>query len=174
MIKAFNRSYDIMSWGISYPIHYSKSEEQLEQEASVIISLNEGYQIYNMQSPNNTVDDPSKIKEWGKVAKFVKDRKEYVHGVAFLKDIALLYSTKSFYNSCDDVDRIYLRNCPYSMDYQGVLFSLLDNGRMVETIFEDTLPNLNEYKLLVINNVNELKESSISAILNYAKNGGMF
>lgn len=172
LIKAFNRSYDIMSWGISYPIHYSKSEEQLEQEASVIISLNGGYQIYNMQSPNNTVDDPSKIKEWGKVAKFVKDRKEYVHDVTFSKDIALLYSTKSFYNSCDDVDRIYLRNCPYSMDYQGVLFSLLDNGRMVETIFEDTLPNLNEYKLLVINNVNELKESTIATILNYAKNGG--
>ena len=57
IMQSFGRYWDIMSWGISFPVHSAKSAVQLCREAAVVLSLGGGFQIYNMQSPQRTVMD---------------------------------------------------------------------------------------------------------------------
>ena len=57
LMQSYGRNWDIMSWGISYPVHHVKSAVQLQQEAAVIMALGGGFQIYNMQDPQGTVKD---------------------------------------------------------------------------------------------------------------------
>lgn len=170
VMAMFDRPWDIMSWGISFPIHYMKSALMLEQEASIILSLGGGFQIYNMQDPKNTVMDEWGIQMWKEVSNFVRNREKACHHGKPIEDVAFIYSVSSYYASLDK--DLFLRNCPYNLDLYGNLLNVLDRGKSVSFIHEDKDTDYSKYSLICISNSKELKGKTIEKLEQYVSNGG--
>ncbi len=170
IMQAVGIPFDIMSWGISFPVHYPKNAIQLCQEASVIISLGGGFQIYNMQSPQNTVMDEWAIGEWAKVSAFVKERQPYCQFSSPISDVGVLYSSKAYYKQTDGIFNV---NSKYNEDYSGVLTALLDTGYSVSTIIaEKENIDFSSYKTIAVSNTNYLDNGVIERLITYVKDGG--
>lgn len=125
IMQSFERNWDIMSWGISFPIHHVKSAVQLCQEAAIILSLGGGFQIYNIQSPQKLVMDEWAIPIWAEVAKFCRDRQPYCQGAKIYPDVGILYSPKAYY---DKLVTPFERDCKYNRELQGILTLICDLG----------------------------------------------
>ena len=169
VMAMFSRPWDIMSWGISFPIHYMKSALTLKQEASIILSLGGGFQLYNMQDPVNTVMDEWGIPMWAEVSSFVKKHEGICHHGKAIEDVGFLYSVSSYY---DCLDTTFSRDCPYNFDLYGNLINVLDCGKSVSLIHEDKEIDYSKYSLICVSNSTCLKENTISKLLEYASNGG--
>ncbi len=165
------RNFDIMSWGISFPVHHEKSAIQLEQEASCILSLGGGFQIYNMQDPTNVCLNPKAISTWGEIGNFCRDREKYCYGGAFTPDLGLYYSVASYY---DRLDVPYLRECAYNFELYGSLLGFLDKGSSASFESEERLTEdvLGRYPRFALSNITAIDEAKIKMLLGYAYKGG--
>lgn len=172
IMQCFGRNWDIMSWGISFPVHFSKSAVQLCQEAAVIISLGGCYQVYNMQSPQKTVMDESAIPTWAEVSRFCKDRKEYCHNATIKPDLGLLYSPVG--HRASDYKETFSKFNPYNNEFSGLVQAFCDTGRSVSVIHGDRVEEmeLDKFRTIVISNQSAIEEKAKAALLAYAKNGG--
>lgn len=172
MMAMFERNWDLMSWGISFPVHHSKSAIQLIQEAACSLSIGGGFQIYNMEDPTNVVVEPKAIDTWAEVSKFVHDRKQYCYGGEFVPDLGLLYSVSSYYES---LETIFNRDCPFNEEFNGTMLALLDQAVSVNVISEEKLTPeiLKKYPRFALANTLTLPNSIINMLLEYAKNGGL-
>ncbi len=171
IMQSFGRNWDIMSWGISYPVHHIKSAAQLCQEASAIISLGGGFQIYNMQSPDKTVMDEWAIPIWAEVAEFVRERQPYLQNSKPIADIGVLYSPKAYYGK---LERLFFRDCEYNMEVNGIIGALCDLGHSVTAIHAERTNEINlaEFKSIVVTNSSALESGVKEKLLDYANNGG--
>ncbi len=169
VMQASERNWDIMSWGISFPVHYCKSAVQLCQEAAVIISLGGGFQIYNMQSPQKTVMDEWAISEWAKVAQFVRERQPYCQNSCIVPDLGILYSRDAYYST---VDGLFFRDCSYNMELYGLLTACCDIGRSASVILAEKDIKFEDYKTIVVSNLTVLEEDAKVKLLAYLENGG--
>ncbi len=169
IMQSFGRNWDIMSWGISFPVHYSKSAVQLCQEAAVIMSLGGGFQIYNMQSPQRTVMDEWAISEWAKVAEFVRARQPYCQNSEILPDVGILYSKAAYY---DSFKGLFYRDCPYNMELYGLMTALCDVGRSVSVILSERDIDYSAYKTVVVSDMGVIEPEVKQKLLVYLKNGG--
>ncbi len=173
IMQSFGRNWDIMSWGISFPVHYVKSAVQLCQEAAVILSLGGGFQIYNMQSPQKVVMDEWAIPNWAETAKFCRDRQPYCHGGEILPDVGILYSAAAYY---DKNKRLFFRDCEYNMELYGILTAFCDLGRSVSVVLSERAVkgdvNLSEYSTLVVSNLTALEKGMKEKLLAYVAAGG--
>ncbi len=167
-----NRNWDMMSWGISFPVHHSKSTVQLKQEAACTLAIGGGFQIYNMQDPTSVVVEPKAIATWAEVSQFVHDRKEYCFGGDFIPDLGLLYSVSSYYKS---IDTVFNRECPFNEEFNGTLLALLDQSASVNVVSEEKLSKeiLTKYPRFAVGNVLSLPNNIIEMLLEYASNGGI-
>lgn len=172
IIQSFGRNWDLMSWGISYPVHHVKGAVQLMQEAAAVISLGGGFQIYNMQSPQNTIMDEWAISSWAEVSRFVRERKQFCRGAKVLPDVGIVYSVKGYYNNLSE--SLFFRDNAYNMELYGVLLSLCDSGRSVSAVNSERIAetDLSEYKLLVVTNTAVLEEGLAETLREYVQNGG--
>lgn len=172
IIQAFGRPWDLMSWGISAPVHHVKSAVQLEQEAAIIIALGGAYQVYNMQSPKNTVHDEWAIPMWKELSEFVRSRREFCHHGVVIPDVGMIYSAKAYYACMNNA--IFNRNNTYNNEFYGVMLSLCDSGRSVSAVLAENIDNikLSEYKTLVITDFDDLEEGVQEKLLQYAAEGG--
>ena len=172
LMTMFNRNWDMMSWGISFPVHHSKSAIQLKQEAACTLAIGGGFQIYNIQDPTNVVVEPKAIATWAEVSKFVHERKEYCFGGEFIPDLGLLYSVSSYYES---IDTIFNRECKFNEEFNGTLLGLLDQSASVNVISEEKLTSeiLAKYPRFAVGNVLTLPKNIIKILLDYASNGGI-
>ncbi len=171
IMQSFGRNWDIMSWGISYPVHHMKSAAQLSQEAASIISLGGGFQIYNMQSPDKTVMDEWAIPIWADVARFCRERQPYCQNTKQIPDIGVIYSPLAYY---DKLERLFFRDCDYNMEVNGMVGALCDLGHSVSVIHTERIDEikLDEYKSIVVTNSTVLESGVKEKLLDYAKNGG--
>lgn len=171
IMAMFDRNWDMMSWGISFPVHHSKSAIQLKQEAACTLAIGGGFQIYNMQDPTNVVVEPKAISTWAEVSKFVHDRKQYCYGGEFVPDLGLLYSVSSYY---DNIDTVYNRDCPFNEEFYGTVLALLDQAVSVNVISEEklTLDTLKKYPRFAVGNCTTLPKEVIDMLLEYTNNGG--
>ncbi len=171
LMQSFGRNWDIMSWGISYPVHYPKSAVQLCQEASVIISLGGGFQVYNMQSPQNVVIDEWAIGEWAKVSKFCRERQEYCQYSSPVPNVGVLYSPKAYYYKMDNA--IFNRENDYTYEVWGMTDCLSDMGHSVSIILAERKEiDYSKYNTIVVPNSQTLDNEVIDKLLEFAKNGG--
>ena len=171
-IMAMNgRSWDIMSWGINFPVHHTKGVIQLEQEAACVLSLGGGFQIYNMQDPTNVCVNPDAIPSWAAVSSFCHARKPYCFGGSFLPDMGLLYSVSSYY-AC--IDAPFFRDCPYNMELYGTMLGLLDQGTSVNVVSEErlSLDTLKSYPRFALSDAPSLSDAHVKTLLEYASSGG--
>ncbi len=169
IMQSFGRNWDIMSWGISFPVHYSKSAVQLCQEAAVIVSLGGGFQIYNMQSPQKTVMDEWAISEWAKVSDFVRARRPYCQHSEILPDVGVLYSKAAYY---DSVNGLFYRDCAYNMELYGLITAFCDSGRSVSVILAERDISYFDYKTIVVSDLTLIEEDTKNKLLAYLRNGG--
>lgn len=173
IMQAFGRYWDMMSWGISFPVHYVKSAAQLCQEAAVVLSLGGGFQIYNMQSPQKVVMDEWAIPIWAETAKFCRDRQPYCQGAEILPDVGVLYSAAAYYDKKKD---LFSRDCEYNMELYGILTAFCDLGRSVSVVLSERAAKgevaLSDYPTLVVSNATTLEKGMKEKLLAYAAEGG--
>ena len=173
VMQSFGRNWDIMSWGISFPVHYVKSAAQLCQEAAVILSLGGGFQIYNMQSPHGTVVDEWAIPIWKEVSAFCRERKEFCKGSTIKPDVGILYSPAAYYDQCD---ALYNRENPYNLELNGLLLGVCDMGYSVSIIHAQRAMKgeveLSEYETIFVSDATSLENGLKEKLLEYARRGG--
>lgn len=172
LMQSYGRNWDIMSWGISYPVHHVKSAVQLKQEAAVIMALGGGFQVYNMQDPQSTVKDEWAIPIWADVSRFVCSRKAFCHNAKVKPDVGVLYSPKAYY-SCMPQSLFY-RDNTYNMELNGALMALCDTGRSVNILHTQLLTEqkLSQYQTLVVTDYAQMEAGVQDRLLHYVKNGG--
>lgn len=171
IMAMFDRNWDMMSWGISFPVHHTKTAIQLKQEAACTLAIGGGFQIYNMQDPTNVVVEPKAIPIWAEVSKFVHDRKQYCYGGEFVPDLGLLYSVSSYY---DNIDTVYNRDCPFNEEFYGTILALLDQSVSVNVVSEEKLTSniLKKYPRFAVGNCTKLSKETINMLLEYVNGGG--
>lgn len=172
LMQSYGRNWDIMSWGISYPVHHVKSAVQLQQEASVIMALGGGFQVYNMQDPQATVKDEWAIPIWAEVSRFVRSRKAFCHNSKIKPDVGVLYSPKAYYG-CMPLSLFY-RDNTYNMELNGVLTALCDTGRSVSILHTQTMDgkDLSQYQTLVVTDYVKMEDGVQEKLARYVKDGG--
>lgn len=172
IMQASERNWDIMSWGISMPVHYSKSAVQLCQEASVIMSLGGGFQIYNMQSPQNVVMDEWAISIWAKVASFCRKYQPFCQYGKIIPDVAVVYSAKAYY---DCLETPFYRDCKYNMELYGILTAFCDCGKSVSVVLSEKIAkgkDISGYKTLIVSDLSSLEDGVKEKLIEYANRGG--
>lgn len=173
IMQSFGRNWDIMSWGISFPVHHVKSAAQLSQEAAVILSLGGGFQIYNMQSPQDTVMDEWAIPIWAEVARFCRERQPFCRGGEPVPEVGLVYSPAAYYSG---LDALFYRGCAYNTEYAGIAMMLCDAGNSVTAVHAERIAKgevpLREYRLLAVSDAAVLEEGLRERLLTYAAEGG--
>lgn len=171
IMQSFGRNWDIMSWGINFPVHHVKGPVQLMQEASVIMALGGGFQVYNMQSPQYTVMDEWAIPYWAEISAFCRERKEFTHNGKIVPDIGVVYSAAAYY---DTIECLFTNASEYGREFAGVLLSLCDTGRSVSVLNEQRLSEygLDDYDIIVVPNAVTLGDGVKEKLSDYAKAGG--
>ena len=172
LMQSYGRNWDIMSWGISFPVHHVKSTVQLQQEASVIMALGGGFQVYNMQDPQNTVKDEWAIPIWAEVSEFVRSRKAFCHNARHKPDVGMLYSPKAYYSCMPQ--SLFFRDNAYNMELNGVLTALCDTGRSVNILHTQTIgkQKLNAYHTLIISDFTEIEAGVVRQLTDFVQSGG--
>ena len=172
LMQSYGRNWDIMSWGISYPVHHVKSAVQLKQEAAVIMALGGGFQVYNMQDPQATVKDAWAIPIWADVSKFVRSRKAFCHNAKVKPDVGVLYSPKAYYSCMPQ--SLFCRDNAYNMELNGVLMALCDTGRSVNILHTQTLEEqkLSQYETLIVTDYVKLETGVQETLVEYVQKGG--
>lgn len=172
VLQSYGRSWDIMSWGISYPVHHVKSAVQLIQEAAVIMALGGGFQIYNMQDPQGTVKDEWAIPIWAQVSEFVRNRKEFCHNSKAVPDVGVIYSPKAYYG-CMPAS-LFWRDNTYNTELDGILTALCDTGRSVHILHTGSMggKDISGYQTLVVTDYTEMEEGVEELLVSYVRNGG--
>lgn len=171
IMQSFGRNWDIMSWGINFPVHHVKSPVQLKQEAAVIMALGGGFQVYNMQSPQNVVMDEWAIPYWAEISAFCRERKEFAHNGKILPNIGVVYSAEAYYQ-CIDV--LFSNASEYSKEFSGMLLAISDLGESVSVLNEQRLDfyGIEDYRILVVTDALALGKGVKEKLLDYARAGG--
>ena len=166
------KSWDLMAWGFSFPVHYQKSAKQLMQEASSVISQGGGFQVYERQSLQYGMLDGWMTPDLKEVAEFCRRRKKYCWKGQSANDIAMVYSTKAYYEG--NGERLFGGGGGYNDDFIGVLKGLLDNGYPTDAVLSAnaTKEKLGGYGLVVLSNTPVMETETKEALLAYVKEGG--
>ncbi len=168
-----DKPWDLMAWSFvsrwSEENFSTKSVLQMQQEASIVLSMGGGLQIYFLQKPDGS------IKQWqmnlmSEVAKFCRDRQKFCHKAKPVPQIALLYASKAFYRKNRRVFSSWDNNL---MPMQGVLQNLLDSQNVVDITMEHHIRGrMNDYPLIVLPEWDYLDKRFKAELLEYVKAGG--
>ena len=172
LLAGMGKPWDLMAWGFSYPVHYVKGVEQLEQEAAMVISHGGGFQVYEKQDLRYGMSDFWAIPDLVEIANFCRDRKEYCWRSTSVNDACVVYSTKAYYVM--NGERLFGPYGKYNDDLDGVLNNMLDNGYATDVILSSaaTKGRLEKYGLVVLSNATTVESELKSALLGYAEGGG--
>ncbi len=169
MISSFNRTWDIMAWGFSFPTHYAKPSVQLKQEAASVIMHGGGFQVYQMQEPNKTLFNDWIVPTLKDVADFCKERKSFCHHGKALPEVGLIHSLKGYYHK---KPQVFSLDGEYVLDLRGLLGALCDNQVSVEVFSPFQLKNPSDYTMLALSNVGDIEPELKETLLDYVSNGG--
>lgn len=140
------------------------------QEASEVIAMGGGFQVYYTQNRDASLK-PWTFPGMAKIATFCRDRQPFCKEAKPLPQIAVLYSTFAFYKFAHiiyDYNPDVIAN-----EAKGVTMSLLDKQYSVQVLQEHHLKGrLNEFPVIIIPGWSELEPSFKKELLEYAHNGG--
>lgn len=166
--------WDLMSWGFTLDwdtpsVHSYKTAVQLEQEASEVLAMGGGFQVYFQQNRDASIDlwHVPVMKE---LAEFCRARRAYCHRAVPVPQIALLHSEYGYKAASPSVYGAFQgQNAPT----QGILTALLDGQRCVEIVREYTLQRgLSRYPLVVIPEWAFLDKGFCGQLTRYVSGGG--
>lgn len=172
------KPWDLMSWGFSskFPEDCSFSHKpavQLMQEAAAVIALGGGYQAYY----NQRIDGSIKlwqVETMAELAGFCRARQPYCHGAQPVPQIALLFSSASFYRALPfPFDTSSISGSKTKISLVGVLLSLLDSQHSVQVLMEHNLKEeLHQYPLVIVPECETLEDDMKQQLVEYARAGG--
>lgn len=167
------KPWDLMAWSFGAKWGEggwsTKSIPQLQQEASIVLSLGGGFQAYFTQKRDGS------ISRWqmdlmGEVAEFCRDRQEFCHRAEPVPQIALVYAGKAFYRQ---TPRVFAPWHGELDPMRGVLQSLVEAQLPVEILMEHHLTgHMADYPLIVVPEWGYLEPSFREELLAYVREGG--
>ncbi len=168
------KPWDLMSWGFSYNFGNSfgspKNPISLMQEASEVITMGGGYQVYYTQNRDASLK-PWSFPGMAKIANFCHDRQAFCKDAKPVSQVAVLYSTFAFYKFAKiiyDYNPDVIAN-----EVKGITMSLLDKQYSVQVLQEHHLTGrMKEFPIIVIPGWRELEPSFKAELLDYSRNGG--
>ncbi len=139
----------------------------LQQEAAVVLMQGGGFR--------STTADPAGfipeiiVDQLGQVADFCRARQEVSHKSKSVPQVALLYSSETYWEGSDAV---FSAGAELS-GLEGALHALLELGYSVDILAEHQIqPRLGEFPLIVVPDAHKLAGSFKDKLLAYVKDGG--
>lgn len=181
-ISSVGMPWDLMAWGFNHGEGYStatnnlyfKPAIQLMQEAAVVLAQGGGFQIYYKPTRAGWVDRWI-VQIMAQVARFCRARQAVSHKSQTIPQIALLFSTTSFFAQMDRMGRLYSGSA-YPTEYnaiQGILQALLELHYSVDILPEHRiLGRMSEYPLIVLPECEILTDELQGSLLDFVLNGG--
>jgi len=165
--------WDLMAWSFcgewGSPKESMKSSLQLQQEAATALAFGGGFQIYVKPNRNGSVNDWH-LETLREVAEFCRARERRCHRSEAIPQIALFYSSTSFYRT---LHRPFGHEMTALSDLEGVLYALLESQYSVEVKLEHQMEGrLAEYPLIVVPEWPHLPDSWVEQLAAYAEEGG--
>jgi len=171
------KPWDLMAWGFGGLFggesgnhdFTTKTAVQLKQEASVVLALGGGFQVYYQQKRDGSV------RLWemdimAEVAAFCRERQPWCHQGESVAQIALLYSGSAFYRANS---RLFGAWGGDLIRMRGVLEALLDGGQTVDIQMEHQLRGrMSEYPLIVFPEWQTIESDLYEELLAYVNEGG--
>jgi len=167
------RPWDLMAWGFAFDwnawgLKTYKTAWSLKQQAATVLSQGGGFQVYyqqNLDASLNSFFFPT-LKE---VETFCRERKEYCFQAKSVADVALLFSNSTYKANSDKIYSVSWRMIPFT----NCMTMLLDCQQNVDLLMEfDFFEKMNNYKTIVVPEWDKLDSKIITALKEFAKNGG--
>ena len=169
------KPWDLMAWGFSSvwkeinAATSTKSAVQLQQEASIVLALGGGFQVYFKQNRDASIE-LWEMDIMAEVAEFCRARQELCHRAEAVPQVGLIFSTAAFYRK---TKRVFGAWDGELTPLRGVLDSLMDAGQVVEIVSEHHLTDrIAEYPLLIVPEWEFLEDDFRKALLAYGRAGG--
>ena len=168
------KPWDLMSWGFSYNFGNSfgspKKPTALMQEASEVIAMGGGFQVYYTQNRDASLK-PWQFPGMAQIADFCRNRQPFCKDARPIPQIAVIYSTHAFYKFAKiifDYNPDVITN-----EVKGITMSLLDKQFSVQVLQEHHIKDrLSEFPVIVIPGWKELEASFKTDLIDYVRNGG--
>jgi len=168
------KPWDLMAWGFigqwwKGEAICTKTAVQLQQEASMVLTVGGGFQPYFLQQRDGSIDDWT-VPVMAEVAAFCRAREKICHRARPVPQVGLLYAGSSLYAS---VDTLFAPWTDALTPIQGVLDLLLDAQYSVDILMEHHLATrLADYPLLVVPEWAGLVPPVRDELLAYVREGG--
>ncbi|OJY91824.1 MAG: hypothetical protein BGP14_23080 [Sphingobacteriales bacterium 44-15] len=164
------RPWDLMAWSF-FPInfmggiHAPKSLVQLQQEASEVMAMGGGFQVYFQQNRDaafRTID----VDAMEQLVTYCRERQPFCQGASVVPQIGIWYSLQGWKQKNEGV-------YGWSSDMEGITSLLLDNRYSVEILMDHHLEKRMEaYALIVIPEWEQFNEKLLERLITYVKKGG--
>lgn len=163
--------WDLMAWGFRSieKKHIYKTLPQMIQEASAVISLGGGFQVYICQMPDGS-PRMDRIRDLYPLSEFMNERKEWCFKGHLEPQVVVLLSTFDRYREASE---LFSRNGGERA--MGMVNLLCDAGHSVSIVSEHDLVDgrIDSYPVIVVPELYEgLEESTLCLLKDYVRNGG--
>jgi len=172
-LESTGMPWDLMAWGFNGYEHGSgpfqrKPAEQLMQEASVVLALGGGVQVYYQPTRAGYISQVT-ADTAGRVADFCRARQAITHKSKAVPQVALLLSSESYLRRMENV---FTPGGQYNA-LEGALHLLLENGYSVEMMAEHQLgPRLQEFPVVAVAQAPVFTPEFRKQLVDYANGGG--
>ncbi|WP_209332210.1 alpha-L-fucosidase [Lunatimonas salinarum] len=164
------KPWDLMAWGfvaIDFMggIHSPKSLVQLKQEASEVMAMGGGFQVYFQQNRDasfQTLD----VEALADLASFCRARQPFSQHSETIPQIGLWYSLEGWKQSYDGV-------YGWSSNMEGLTSAFMDGQHSIEILMDHHMEErLEQYHTIVIPEWSSFDEEIKGRLLNHVENGG--
>ena len=176
--------WDLMSWSFSSwslgtldPPESRKSAVQLQREAACVIAQGGGYQAVFSQAPagyppvRDGSVDVEKVRLFGQVEQFCRQRKEICFQAKPIPQIALLLSTEGTYRRWDDAQGPLFHWDRWQQN--GIGKCLVEDRQAVSVLVTERLmERMNEFPLIVVFQWDYIEPELAAKLGEYVENGG--
>ena len=170
-----NKPWDLMAWGFNRnftgnTVKSIKSPETLCREAASVISLGGGFQIYNNQNRDGSVN-LWEVRELKPVAEFMREREPFLKGSRPFSNIGILYSD---YDRKNKIEELF----PYGWNEQvkGAVRIVLDSahscGILMDYMLEPEYKSFAEKDIIIVPELKYINGEIKDKLLKFAENGG--
>lgn len=167
------KPWDLMAWGFSSKLDHlgwrsSKTAEQLQREAAIVLSTGGGFQCYFGQRRDGSVR-LWQMDAMGKVAQFCRERQKYCHRAESIPQIALFYNRLAVFQKMGNL--YHPEN--HVLPIRGILDAILDGQRHVDVTLDHHLKGQCQKYPVIVFPEWEVVDNDIKAeLIAYVRNGG--
>lgn len=181
-IMSQQKPWDLMAWGFGRHGDYffTKTAEQLCQEAAAIIMLGGGFQVYNRQVGGTSQEDNIRIggsiqdfiiPGLVELAKFCRAREDICFKAEPVHQIGILYSEMAHNYKRDNM---FSLGGQHIEDMKGVTLAVIDNAFSAEILMTHHIMDrdISDFGMIIVPDLPVIEPELKEKLLDYAKNGG--